>query len=369
MILLASLIAQFEADFRRRYTGRILPAQRQALSAMKICRTQMSPRMLVGCSDCDHHSHMPHSCGNRLCPHCQHHESQQWLERQLQKRVPAEYFLITFTIPAQFRSLAWFHQRSFYSMMMQCSWETIECFANNDRQLKGTPGAISVLHTHSRSMDYHPHVHLVVPAAAIDAKQRLWRTKGRAAPGDQSKGKSDYLFNHKALAKVFRAKMLAAICAARLTLPAQHPVKWVVDCKPVGSGESALIYLGRYLYRGVIRESDILACKDGQVTFRYRHGKTGRMMYRTVAGSQFLWLILQHALPKGFRRARNHGFLHPNSKRLVQILQLMAWLKPPSTPSWLIKRPQWLCSRCGAKMTVIKTRVPPLFSPRLLAPI
>ena len=367
MILLSAIIAQFETAFLRCYAGRILPDQRQALRAMKICRTQMSPRMLVGCSDCDHHSHMPHSCGHRLCPHCQHHESQQWLERQLQKRVPAEYFLITFTIPAQFRALAWFHQRRFYSMMMQCSWETIECFAHNDRQLQGTPGAISVLHTHSRAMEYHPHVHLVVPAGAIDAKQRLWRTKSTVRA--KGEGKAPYLFNHKALAKVFRAKMLAAIGQAGLKLPPKHPVKWVVDCKHVGSGDRALIYLGRYLYRGVIRESDIVACKDGQVTFRYQHSKSGRTMYRTVAGSHFLWLILQHALPKGFRRARNHGFLHPNSKRLSQVLQIVLRLKPQSALSWLRKRPQWLCSRCGAQMIVIKTRVPSLFSPRLLAPI
>jgi hypothetical protein len=65
-------------------------------------------------------------------------------------------------------------------------------------------------------------------------------------------------------------------------------------------------------YRGVIREQDIVACCGGQVTFRYRHAKTGRMEQRMVAGADFLWLVLQHVLPKGFRRARNFGFLHPN---------------------------------------------------------
>ena len=73
-----------------------------------------------------------------------------------------------------------------------------------------------------------------------------------------------YLFNHRALAKVFRAKMLAVLDAAGLTVPLRAPKDWVVDCKSVGSGASALIYLGRYLYRGVIQENDIVACKDGQ---------------------------------------------------------------------------------------------------------
>ncbi len=74
---------------------------------------------------------------------------------------------------------------------------------------------------------------------------------------------------------------------------------------------------GRYLYRGVIQEKDIVACENAQVTFRYQNNKKKKMGFRTVPGEKFLWLILQHVLPKGFRRARNFGFLHPNSKRLI----------------------------------------------------
>ena len=168
------------------------------------------------------------------------------------------------------------------------------------------PGAIAVLHIHSRRLDYHPHVHLVMPAAAIDAIKRLWRTKSR-------NNKKSYLFNHKALAKVFRAKMLDAIKQEGLEFPISTPEKWVVDCKSVGSGEKALIYLGRYLYRGVIQEKDIIACQEGKVTFRYQNNKTKRMEFRTVSGAKFLWLILQHVLPKGFRRARNFGFCIPTA--------------------------------------------------------
>lgn len=98
-----------------------------------------------------------------------------------------------------------------------------------------------------------------------------------------------------------QAKLLSAIEATGLTLPARYPKDRVVDCKAVGSGESALIYPGRYLYRGVIREADIAACANGQVSFRYRNARTGRMEQRTVSGAHFLWLVLQHVLPKGFR--------------------------------------------------------------------
>ncbi len=221
MILLSTIIQLFEAELLAQYQGSLLPSHLHALAAMKDCRTSASPAMLAQCSECDHQILVPHSCGHRSCPHCQHHESQQWLERQLKRLVPGEYFLLTFTLPAAFRALAFSHQSALYSLMIQCAWQSVQRFAHNDKPLQGTPGAIAVLHTHSRALDYHPHVHLVVPAAVIDAKQKLWRT---------NKGKRRYLFNHKALAKVFRARLLAAITGEGLALPASYPTTWVVDC-------------------------------------------------------------------------------------------------------------------------------------------
>ncbi len=76
-----------------------------------------------------------------------------------------------------------------------------------------------------------------------------------------------YLFSHKALAKVFRAKLLEALVAKGLRVSGKVPKQWVVDCKDVGSGDKALIYLGRYLYKGVIQEKDILSCDDKTVTY------------------------------------------------------------------------------------------------------
>jgi hypothetical protein len=240
----------------------------------------------------------------------------------MKKQVPAEYFLMTFTLPAEFRAQAFAHQREVYEVLMRCSWETVRTFSQNDKQLQGTPGAIAVLHTNTRRLEYHPHVHLVMPAAAINGEDKRWRTKRRG------KGKKGYLFNHEALAKVFRAKRLAGLVDAGLTLPSRYPEKWVVDCKSVGSGQPALIYLGRYLYRGVIREKDIVACEDGQVRFLYQEAKSGKTEPRTVSGADFLWLVLQHVLPKGFRRARNFGFLHPNCTRLIALLHRVLKFAP-----------------------------------------
>ena len=354
MIKLSSIIKAFEADLLEQYQDRLLPSHKNALWAMKSCRTSQSPKMLTSCVECDEQQYVPHSCGHRNCPHCQNHESQQWLERQLKKQVPADYFLVTFTLPAQLRPLAWQHQQQVYSAMLQCSWETLNTFSQNDKQLQGTAGAISVLHTHSRRLDYHPHVHVVIPAAAIDKEKRLWRTK-------KPKNKKAFLFSHKALAKVFRAKMLEAITECGLMLPERYPTQWVVDCQAVGAGEKALIYLGRYLYRGVVQEKDIIACKDGQVTFRYQNSKTKQIEFRTLSGADFLWLLLRHVLPKGFRRARNFGFLHPNSKRLLQILHLVLKFDPSRALAWMRKRPSMVCRCCGGEMEIVKTRIPPVF--------
>lgn len=154
MILLSSIIETFQAEFLTQYHDRILPGHRQALEVMEHCRTSQSPLMLAQCDDCESQFLIPHSCGHRSCPHCQHYESQQWLERQLQKQVPAEYFLLTFTLPEEFRDLAWRHQRTMYSILTRCSWETVKTFARNDSQLQGDAGAVAVLHTHTRRLDY-----------------------------------------------------------------------------------------------------------------------------------------------------------------------------------------------------------------------
>jgi hypothetical protein len=357
-ISLSSIIERFGLEYLAQYASSILPSQRKALAAMKHCRSVLGPGMLAQCGDCGVQRVVPHSCGHRNCPHCQHFESQRWIERQTQALVPGSYFLITFTLPAELRPLAWAHQRVLYAALMNCAWETLLTFSQNHRQLQGCPGAVAVLHTHSRKLDFHPHVHVAMPAAALDADKGLWRSLRKGPKGD------GYLFSHKALAKVFRAKFLDAVGALGLQLPLNLPKEWVVDCKAVGNGHKALVYLGRYLYRGVIQEKDILRCERGQVTYRWRDSKTKKQEQRTVSGVEFLRLVLQHVLPKGFRRARNYGFLHPNSKRLIALLRLLVFKpcgKAPTekTPTTQTERPKLLCRCCGAVMAIVRRRMLP----------
>jgi hypothetical protein len=353
-IALAEVIERFEADYLAKH--RPHHDQLQALAAFKRCRTRLAPRMVAQCGNdsCQAQRVVPHSCGHRHCPHCQHFESQRWIERQTRQLVDGPYFLITFTLPAELRPLAWAHPRSVYAALMDCAWQTLRAFSQNHRQLRGTPGAVAVLHTHTRALGYHPHVHLAMPAAALDADQRLWRRLRR----DQG-----YLFNHKALAKVFRAKLLDHLKAQGLSLPAT-PARWVVDCKRLGHGAGVLAYLGRYLYRGVIQERDILRCDDTGVTYRWRDSKTRTLQQRTVPGATFLAMVLQHVLPKGFRRARNYGFLHPNSKRLIALLRLLVFKPAAQRPApEPMPRPALRCTCCGGVMRIVARRVPPAGAP------
>jgi hypothetical protein len=363
-ISLAHVINCFESGFQTQYQDRLLPSQLKALKAMQSCRTSLSAQMLAQCTSCGEQRLVPHSCGHRSCPHCQHFESQRWIERQTQALLPGPYFLITFTLPQELRALAWCHQQTVYGLLMQCAWDTLAQFSHNHRQLRGQPGAVGVLHTHSRRLEFHPHVHLAMPGAALDAKHGLWRSLRKTKKGGY------YLFNHEALAAVFRGKLLSALNECGLTVPVCLPERWVVDCKAVGNGQKALVYLGRYLYRGVIRERDILRCADGQVTFRYRDSESGKNTTRTVTGAHFLWLVLQHVLPRGFRRSRNFGLLHPNCKHRQRLALLRMRLRPGATapcpvgmqpiaqPS-LSERPKLQCRCCGAAMTVVRRRIAP----------
>ena len=358
MIRLASIINKHEKEFKQKYKKHLLPSHIKALSVIKICRSTHSPKMLMQCDDCSRQTLVPHSCGHRHCPHCQNHETQSWIQRQLQKQLPANYFMLTFTLPAQFRSLIWFNQWLVYSLMFYCVWETLKVFCLNDKKLGGIPGAIAVLHTHSRELNFHPHVHIVMPSATIDKERRLW-----------SKKSGKYLFNHKALAKVFRAKMLDALTGNDIKLPSNYPEDWVVDCRHVGTGDKALLYLSRYLYRSVISEKDILSCENGKVVFRYKNSKTDKYQTKTVSAVHFLWLVFQHILPRGFRRARDYGFLHPNSKKLITILQWIFRLDPHKWITKLKPRKQMVCTCCGALMKIVKTRLPYFYKLPELNPI
>jgi len=342
---LQSIIQQYKTPFLEKYGNSLLPSQWLALHAMQRCRTPDSGELYLQCTQCEQSHRHPLSCGHRSCPKCQNHEVSQWLDRQQKKLLPVEYFMVTFTLPYQLRTLAWQNQKAIYSLFFRCVASTLKSFGLNADKLGAELGLTAVLHTHSRKLDYHPHIHVVVPGGGIDKKRRQWK-----------KLKGKYLFNEFALADVFRARLIAAIKAAGLSVPEKTPKEWVANVRHVGKGLPALQYLSRYLYRGVISEKNIVSNRNGRVTFKYIDSTSKKTQYRTLTGEAFLQLILQHVLPRGFRRVRDYGFLHANAKKLLALVQLILFVFVKEILPR--KRPVFKCPKCQSPMVIKMIRRP-----------
>ena len=343
MMEMTSIIHRYYDAFKAQYANRITTEQKKAVSAMLGCRNGQYGDILLHCPDCHTTQLQPKSCGHRSCQRCQNHDTTCWLERQQKKLLPVEYFMVTFTIPYELRSITWHHQREIYSLLFQCAVSTLKDFGINDEKLGANLGMTAVLHTHSRQLAYHPHLHIIVPGGCINKKRKQWK-----------KLDGKYLFNEFALAKVFRGRLLEAIENESINCPENIPKKWVVDCKHVGKGLPALKYLSRYLYRGVISNNNIIKDDGVYITFRYQESKTGMIKTRKEKGEVFLWLVLQHVLPKGFRRVRDYGFLHGNAKRTLKLVQwiLNVLVNIPEMPV----RPAFICLHCKVPMTVVGFR-------------
>ena len=338
---LAALIGRYRQQIEDRYGAVLLPEQRRALAAIERCRTPACGSSIAVCPNCAatylHH----HSCSHRACPQCQNHSATAWLERQRQKLLPVRYYLLTFTLPVQLRSTAYHHQTAVYEAFFQAAAQTLREVALNPRHLGAEPGITAVLHTHSRRLDYHPHLHCLIPGGGFDRKQRLWRQAPRKC-----------LLPVAVLRILFREKLLAALRQAGLHYPpALHRRHWVVHVRAAGHGLRALQYLSRYLYRGVISERNILDDRDGQITFRYTDAQTQMPRTRTLPAADFLYLLAQHVLPKRFRRVRDYGFLHGNANSILRRIQIL--LRQPLPERLDTPLPPLRCPACGAAMVFV----------------
>jgi len=337
---LSTIIHQYLPAFKTKYATRLLPGHFNAINAMLRCRTPAAGEIILQCSDCATPLRKPRSGGHRSCPQCQNYDTSQWLDRQRAKLLPTEYFMVTFTLPRELRALAWCNQTLIYNSLFATASSTLKDFGLNPKYLGADIGMTAVLHTHSQRLDYHPHLHVIVPGGGVDKVNKQWKKK---------KGK--YLFNEFALAKVFRARFLDAMNTASLRIPHNLPDKGVIHCKHVGKGKPALDSLSRYLYRGVISEKNIVAHRNGEVTFKYVDSRTNKTQYRTLKGEDFLWLVLQLVLPKGFRRVRDYGFLHGNAKKILSLVQLV--LQVVIETCSLRPRPMFKCPQCQSPMQIL----------------
>ncbi|MCG6202614.1 IS91 family transposase [Psychromonas antarctica] len=344
MISLASIAQKYQQALLEKYGYKMQNTHRHALKQIIACHTAQAGAMLYHCDDCHLTATLFPSCGHRHCPACQHKANNDWLDKQRQKLLPVDYYLVGFTLPYQLRSFVWHHQKWAYQALLKAAKETLNSFFKKDKKLGDITGYIAVLHTHARNLDFHPHVHFVVPAGTLNKNKTMWLSKA---------GK--YLFYADNLAKVFRGKFIEQMCKAHYYLPAKTPKEWNVDCEYVGKGDGALTYLARYLYRSVISENNILSIDNDQVIFRYKESKSKQYQNIKEPAVDFLWRVLQHVLPKGFRRARNYGFLHGNAKATLQRLQLI--LKVILKPTPIRRKNAVCCPQCKTEMQLYMMRI------------
>jgi len=241
--------------------------------------------------------------------------------------LPVPYFHVVFTVPEPLRDLIRTHQATLYPILIQAAARALIKLAADPHYVGGLVGVMAILHTWSRTLVYHPHVHCLVPGGGL-GEDGQWRH-----------ARKNFLVPVKALSKIFRGSFLdlAAKVLPHGAIPrSARKQRWVVYCKPTLHGtNNVLTYLGRYVHRVAITNHRILAVDDGQVTFRYR--KVGQTAWQTMTlgAHEFIRRFLQHVLPKGLHKVRYYGLWAPAHRQRLQSLQrsLAAQLDSSSPPS------------------------------------
>lgn len=311
---LADVARRSGPAYLARYGREMLPSHRRALHDLVACRTAALGGHVTQCDQCQAEHYVYHSCRNRGCPTCHGTSTAAWLAARQQELLPVPYFHVVFTIPSELRALVRSHQRALLGALMTTAAETLQALAADPHYVGGTLGILAVLHTWTRALVYHPHVHCLVPGGALAADGATWRP-----------GRGHFLVPVRALSVRFRARLLARIRAAvpTATIPAtvwQTP--WVVYCKaPVQGGDRVLRYLARYVHRVAITDGRILAADATRVTFRYQEARTRVWRTMTLAPDEFLRRYLQHTLPRGFHKVRYYGFWRPRAAAVRTRLQ------------------------------------------------
>jgi hypothetical protein len=311
-------IVRLHADaYLRQHGSSLSSAQKRAFRDISACRTPSLGGHVYLCGHCQEKVFSYHSCRNRSCPKCHQAQTLRWLDQQRRRLPNCPYFLVTFTLPAELRPLARSHPRKIYGLLMKAAAAALQKLADDPRFLGARLGALSVLHTWTRAMLFHPHVHMLVTAGGLAADGRTWIEPRHPK----------FLVPDPALSPIFRAKFCAGLKKAGLLSKAPSAVwkkNWVVHSQHAGRGDKVLDYLGRYVFRIAIANSRIESIADGMVRFRYRDNRSQQLQRVTLTGVEFLHRFLQHVLPRGVMKVRHYGILSPSSKaRLERAKQLL----------------------------------------------
>lgn len=351
MPLIQDIFTQYGSLYLKKYRNNMPPMHKKALVAIMNCRSKSLGGEVYYCSKCNEYHYSYHSCQNRHCVVCQNNDAEEWIKKQNKMMLPLTYFLATFTIPDELRELCRRNQKLFYTILFKASSDTLKLLAKDQKYLGADIGMIGILHTWTRALIYHPHVHFLIPGGGIDQHGKSIRFSD-----------DDFLIHVKPLSIIFKAKFRDSL--KKQAGEVFNKVRantwkrdWVVHTKPVRNGEKALEYMGRYLFRVAISNNRILKLENGKVTFRYTDSKTGKTKIVILEALEFIRRFLQHVLPHNFIKVRYYGFLAAASKKKLAKFRKMLYLD--SIPANEQENDQQLakvllCPICGSQLQWIE---------------
>ena len=336
MLEVAQIVRLHGEAYLRQYGNSLSSVQKRALRDISACRTPLLGGHVYQCGHCQERIFSYHSCRNRSCPKCHQAQTERWIEKQRTRLPACSYFLVTFTLPAQLRPLARTHPKKIYSLLMKAAADALQKLAADPQYLGARLGILAVLHTWTRAMLFHPHVHMLVTAGGLAPDGHTW--VGPKHP--------KFLLPDPALSIIFRAKFCAGLKRAGLLSNAPVPVwkkNWVVHSQHAGRGDKVLDYLGRYVFRIAISNSRLESIDNGMVRFRFRDNRSQEIRRVTLPGVEFIGRFLQHVLPRGIAKVRHYGIFSPSSKSmLARARQLLSQnssvpAQSPSSPRQVVE--------------------------------
>lgn len=327
------LLQRLAPDYRKRFGSSMPQRHRQILQKILSCRTPARGGQLFQCPDCPGFHYRYHSCNDRHCPQCGQTDADDWLARQQARLLlPTPYFLVTFTVPEALRRFIRSHQQIALDLLFAASAQALQELARNPRRLGAELGMLGVLHTWSRTLIFHPHIHYLIPGGGLTPDGRQWRA-----------ARPKFLLPVKALGAHFRTLFRTRLQKEQPALFAQVPATvwrrhWNVDSRAAGSGQNALRYLSRYVFKTATSNRKIQLLPGGQVRWPYRESQTGRHTSIQLDPLEFMARFLQHILPRGYARVRTFGWLHPAAKvranRVRALLRQRPLLTPAEEQAW-----------------------------------
>jgi DNA-directed RNA polymerase subunit RPC12/RpoP len=331
---IASIFRTHAQSFRQQHS--LSPQQERVLDDLERCRTLALGGHLYKCEQCSAEVPLYNSCLNRHCPTCQAPAQFHWIEERKKRLLLTDYFHLVFTLPALLRPLVQRYRRLLFDLLFSAAADTLLTFGRDPKRLGAQIGFSLLLHTWTRDLLFHPHLHGIVPGGGLDRETDRWVS-----------ARQDFLFPVQALAQVFRGKFLEGLIhlfeagtfedskldqsSFRKLTARLARQDWVVYAKkPFGGPQQIVNYLGLYTHRVAISNSRLLSIQDDLITFRTRAEGTC-----SLPPHEFIARFLLHVLPEHFVKIRHYGLLAPANvnthlRRAQELLAQQSTAAPPS---------------------------------------